>query len=180
MLEVIEKGRSVTEVASSYDLVPQTVRNWIGKYKREHATEEDSKAALESAEIARLKNELRELRQGCEFLKKQPPGLRKNSGESAVRAYQSRRRQISDCFDESGGQAYRESGYYSWRDRRDSQSASRKKELGVLIKAEFDEPRRPVRLSENRRYFESERHDRLPQARPGRSCTTWAPLHYTH
>lgn len=69
MLEVIEKGRSVTEVASSYDLVPQTVRNWIGKYRREHATEEDSKAALESAEIARLKNELRELRQENEFLK---------------------------------------------------------------------------------------------------------------
>ena len=70
VLEVIEKGRSVTEVASSYDLVPQTVRNWIGKYRREHATEEDSKAVLESAEIARLKNELHELRQGCEFLKK--------------------------------------------------------------------------------------------------------------
>ena len=99
MCEVIEEGWWVAEVASSYDLVPQTVRNWIGKYKREHATEEDSKAALESAEIARLGNELRGLRQGCEFLKKQPPGLRKNSGESAVRAYQSRRRQISDCFD---------------------------------------------------------------------------------
>ena len=70
VLEVIEKGRSVTEVASFYDLVPQTVRNWIGKYRREHATEEDSKAVLESAEIARLKNELHELRQGCEFLKK--------------------------------------------------------------------------------------------------------------
>lgn len=34
VLEVIEKGRSVTEVASSYDLVAQTVRNWIGKYGR--------------------------------------------------------------------------------------------------------------------------------------------------
>lgn len=49
------------------------------------------------------------------------------------------------------------SGYYSWRDRGDSQSESRRKELGVLIKAEFDEPRRLVRLSENRRHFESER-----------------------
>jgi len=73
VLEVIEKGWWVAEVASSYDLVPRTVRNWIGKYRREHATEEDSKAVLESAEIARLKNELRELRQGCEFLKKGVP-----------------------------------------------------------------------------------------------------------
>ncbi|WP_454932056.1 transposase [Actinomyces oricola] len=70
MCEVIEEGWWVTEVASSYDLVPQTVRNWIGKYRREHASEEDSKAVLESAEIARLGNEVRELRQGCEFLKK--------------------------------------------------------------------------------------------------------------
>ena len=48
----------------------QIVRNWIGKYRREHASEEDSEAVLESAEIASLGNELRELRQGCEFLKK--------------------------------------------------------------------------------------------------------------
>ena len=69
MLKVIKKERSVAEVASSYDLVPQTVRNWIGKYRREHATKEDSKAVLESAEIARLENELRELCQENEFLK---------------------------------------------------------------------------------------------------------------
>lgn len=31
------------------------------------------------------------------------------------------------------------SGYYSWRDRGDSQSESRRKELGVLIKAEFED-----------------------------------------
>ena len=60
----------MAEVASSYDLVPQTVRNWIGKYRREHAVGEDSRAVLESAEIASLGNELRELRQGCGFLKK--------------------------------------------------------------------------------------------------------------
>ena len=53
MLEVIEKGRSVTEVASSYDLVPQTVRNWTGKYRREHATEEDSKAVKADIRLLR-------------------------------------------------------------------------------------------------------------------------------
>lgn len=46
------------------------MRNWIGEYKREHATEEDRKAVLESVEIASLGNEVRELRQGYEFLKR--------------------------------------------------------------------------------------------------------------
>ena len=60
------------------------------------------------------------------------------------------------------------SGYYSWRDRGECRSESRRKELGVLIKAEFDEPRRLVRLSENRRHFESKR------AWPSAPGTAWS------
>ncbi len=92
VLEVIEKGRPVAEVSSSYDLVPQTVRNWVSRYKKEHATEEDARAAVESAEITRLKNEVRELRQENDFLKKQPPSSRRNNGEPTVRAHRPRGR----------------------------------------------------------------------------------------
>ena len=68
--EVIEKDRTIASVASSYDLVPQTVGNWVARYKKEHATGQDRKKASESAEIAKLKAEVRELRQENEFLKK--------------------------------------------------------------------------------------------------------------
>ena len=44
MCEVIEEGWWVAEVALSYGLVPRTVRNWVGEYRREHASEEDSRA----------------------------------------------------------------------------------------------------------------------------------------
>ncbi len=68
--EVIEKGRTISSVASSYDLVPQTVGNWVARHKKEHATDQDPKEASESAEIAKLRAEVRELRQENEFLKK--------------------------------------------------------------------------------------------------------------
>ena len=67
--EVIEKDRTISSVAS-YDLVAQTVGNWVARYKREHATDQDRKKASESAEIAKLRAENRELRQENEFLKK--------------------------------------------------------------------------------------------------------------
>ncbi len=69
--EVIEKERTISSVAASYDLVPQTVgSNWVARYRKEHTTDQDHKKASESAEIAKLKAEVRELRQENEFLKK--------------------------------------------------------------------------------------------------------------
>ena len=44
--------------------------SWVARYKKEHATDQDRKKASESAEIAKLKAEVRELRQENEFLKK--------------------------------------------------------------------------------------------------------------
>ena len=75
--EVIEKERTIASVAASYDLVAQTVGNWVARYKREHATGQDRKKASEAAGIAELKAEVRELRQENEFLKKAAARLAK-------------------------------------------------------------------------------------------------------
>ena len=57
--EVIEKERTISSVASSYDFVPQTVGNWVARYRKEHATDQDRKKASESAEIAKLRADRR-------------------------------------------------------------------------------------------------------------------------
>ena len=67
--EVVEKERTISSVAS-YDLVAQTVGNWVARYRKDHATDQDRKKASESAEIAKLRAENRELRQENEFLTK--------------------------------------------------------------------------------------------------------------
>ena len=90
--EVIEKERTISSVASSYDLVPQTVGNWVARYRKEHATDQDRKKASESAEIAKLRAEVRKLRQENEFLKKQPPSSPRNDRDRPLRADQPRRR----------------------------------------------------------------------------------------
>ena len=75
--EVIEKDRTIASVAASYDLVAQTVGNWVARYRKERATDQDRRKASESAEIAELKEEVRELRQENEFLKKAAAWLAK-------------------------------------------------------------------------------------------------------
>ena len=75
--EVVEKERTIASVADSYDLVAQTVGNWVARYRKEHATDRDREKAFESAEIAKLRTEVRELRGENEFLKRAAAWLAK-------------------------------------------------------------------------------------------------------
>lgn len=43
--EVIEKDRTIASVVASYDLVAQTVGNWVARYRKDHATDQDRKKA---------------------------------------------------------------------------------------------------------------------------------------
>ena len=71
VLEVVEKDRTIAEVARSYGLVPQTVGSWVKKWRKDHPEAVDVEASSEqSAENRRLRAELREARMEIEFLKK--------------------------------------------------------------------------------------------------------------
>ena len=137
MREVIEKEGTISSVASSYDLVAQTVGNWVARYKKEHATDQDREKASESAEIAKLRAENRELRGENEFLKKRPPGLPRNDRDRALRA-RGREEGHYPISSMCRWSRVSKSGYYSWRDRPQSQTAIRREELAIMIKDIFE------------------------------------------
>ena len=53
------------------------VGSWVAKYREEHATDQDREKTSEAAEIAKLRAEVRELRQENESLKKAAAWLAK-------------------------------------------------------------------------------------------------------
>jgi transposase len=67
---VIESSRAVADVARELGIGSETLRNWVNKYRREHAGEEPALRESERAELARLRKENRELKMEQEFLKK--------------------------------------------------------------------------------------------------------------
>ncbi|WP_415505146.1 transposase, partial [Actinomyces slackii] len=76
--EVIEKDRTIASVAASYELVPQTVGNWVAKHRKEHGSAKEREAVAEAEEVARMKKQVRELQQENEFLKKAAAFFAKN------------------------------------------------------------------------------------------------------
>ena len=111
VLEVVEKSRTISEVAKSYGLVPQTVGNWVNKWRKTHSgIEGEEMTAAQLAEYKKIKAELREARMEIDFLKKAAAFLRGGSpGKNTIRVRPPRRRQLPDPFDVplSGGVAFR-------------------------------------------------------------------------
>ena len=138
MREVIEKDRTIASVAASYDLVAQTVGNWVAKYRKDHATDQDRQKASESAEIAKLRAENRELRQENELGEKSSRLLRE--GTTVTERYEVINREEGSYPISSMCRWSRvsKSGYYSWRDRPQSQTAIRREELAMMIKDVFE------------------------------------------
>lgn len=88
VLEVVEKDRTIAEVARSYGLVPQTVGNWVKKWRKDHPESVDSEVGAEqSAENRRLRAELREARMEIELREKRLPSSRRSPGNHPVRVH---------------------------------------------------------------------------------------------
>ncbi|WP_314883495.1 transposase [Actinomyces oris] len=131
------KDRTIASVAASYDLVAQTVGNWVARYRKDHATDQDRQKASESAEIAKLKAEVRELRQENEFLKKS--SRLACEGTTVTERYEFINREEGSYPVASMCRwvEVSRSGYYSWRDRPQCVTAIKREVLAVMIKDAF-------------------------------------------
>ncbi len=58
VLEVISEDKSAAQVARAYDVHPNTVRNWVGKFK-----ENGSEVFAKNGEVKKLEEHIRELEQ---------------------------------------------------------------------------------------------------------------------
>ncbi len=69
---VIESSRTIASVAREYGVGAETLRNWVNKYRREHAGEQPvvPLSGDERTELERLRKENRELRMEKEFVGK--------------------------------------------------------------------------------------------------------------
>ncbi len=67
---VIETSRPIAAVAREIGVNEQTLRNWVGAYRRSHADEEPPLSVSERARLRELEKEVRDLRLKSEFLGK--------------------------------------------------------------------------------------------------------------
>ncbi len=67
---VIEASRPIAAVAREIGVNEQTLRNWVGAYRRSHAGEEPPLSVSERTRLRELEKEVRDLRLKSEFLGK--------------------------------------------------------------------------------------------------------------
>ena len=67
---VVADGEIVAEVARRHGVNPETLRQWVKKYRAENPESEGSLEETDRAELDRLRREVRDLRMEREFLKK--------------------------------------------------------------------------------------------------------------
>ena len=68
--EVIATSKSIKEVATSYGVGPETLRNWLNKYRDAHSGAETELTVSERARLKELERENSELKAETAFLKK--------------------------------------------------------------------------------------------------------------
>jgi transposase len=68
--EVVRNSESVAKVAREHGVNEQTLRNWVGEFRKKNPAAEPELTESERAKLKRLEAENRDLRQEVEFLGK--------------------------------------------------------------------------------------------------------------
>jgi transposase len=68
--EVIATSKSIKDVANAYGVGPETLRNWLIKYREANGGSEEELTLTERARLKVVEREVQELRAETAFLKK--------------------------------------------------------------------------------------------------------------
>jgi transposase len=70
MVELVRAGRTPEELAAEFEPTAQSIRNWVAQADRDEGHRQDGLASADKQELARLRREVRQLREEREILKK--------------------------------------------------------------------------------------------------------------
>jgi transposase len=82
--EVISTSKPIKDVATAYGVGPETLRNWLVKYREVNGGTEADLTVSERTRLKELKREVQELRAETAFLKKPALTSRGSSGSEQV------------------------------------------------------------------------------------------------
>ena len=85
--EVISTSKPIKDVALAYGVGPETLRNWLNKYRQAHGGTETEVTVDERARLKELERENSELRAETAFLKKQRLTSRRSSDREPIRVH---------------------------------------------------------------------------------------------
>lgn len=86
-LEVISTSKPVREVAEAYGIGPETLRNWLVKYRPTHGRTDTKLTSPERARLKELERENQDLRAETVFLKKPALTSLGSSGSEQLRIH---------------------------------------------------------------------------------------------
>ncbi|TFH52390.1 hypothetical protein E4J66_08450 [Actinomyces viscosus] len=131
------KDRTIASVAASYDPQAQTVGNWVAKYRKDRATDQDRKKASESAEIAKLRAEKQGAVSGERVPEKSCGLLREGTTVTERYGLINREEGHYPTSSMCRWSGVSRSGCYSWRDRPQCATAIGREVLATMIKDAF-------------------------------------------
>ena len=141
--EVISTSKPIKDVATAYGVGPETLRNWLNKYREANGGTEADLTVSERARLKELEREVQELRAETAFLKKSQRLLRAKA--EVVSKYEYIDSQKSEPTNRDSvvkmGRwlAVSTSGVYHWAIRPQSATAARREALIARIQHFFEE-----------------------------------------
>ncbi|MEO7018065.1 MAG: IS3 family transposase [Leifsonia sp.] len=139
--EVISTSKPIKDVATAYGVGPETLRNWLIKYREANSGSETELTVPERARLKELERENQELRAETAFLKKANGLLR--AGAAVVAKYEYVDSQKSEPANTNpvvkmcSWLGVSTSGFYHWLSRPQSATAARREALTARVEHFF-------------------------------------------